>query len=66
MNCSIFEKIMVATDGSESAKKAVDTAVGIAKECEKKLYAVHVISMEFLYETLPTDEDWKRHFKRNS
>jgi nucleotide-binding universal stress UspA family protein len=63
MNCSIFEKIMVATDGSESAKKAVDTAVGIAKECEKKLYAVHVISMEFLYETLPTDEELEEAFQ---
>ena len=63
MNCSIFEKIMVATDGSETAKKAVDTAVGIAKECEKKLYAVHVISMEFLYETLPTDEELEEAFQ---
>jgi nucleotide-binding universal stress UspA family protein len=63
MNCSIFETIMVATNGSESAKKAVDTAVGIAKECEKKLYAVHVISMEFLYETLPTDEELEEAFQ---
>ncbi len=50
MNSSIFKKIMVATDGSESAKKAVDTAVEIARQSETKLYAVHVISMEFLFD----------------
>ena len=32
MNSSIFKRIMVATDGSESAKEAVDTAVEIARE----------------------------------
>jgi nucleotide-binding universal stress UspA family protein len=63
MNCSIFKKIMVATDGSESAEKAVDTAVEIARECEKKLYAVHVISLEFLYESLPTDEELEEAFQ---
>jgi hypothetical protein len=35
MNCSIFRKIMVATDGSEPAKKAVDTAIEISKLGEK-------------------------------
>jgi nucleotide-binding universal stress UspA family protein len=63
MNCSIFKKIMVATDGSESAEKAVDSAVEIARECETKLYAVHVISLEFLYESLPTDEEMEEAFQ---
>lgn len=63
MNSSIFKRIMVATDGSESAKKAVDTAVEIARECEKKLYAVHVISLGFLYESLPTDEELEAAFQ---
>ena len=31
MNSSIFRKIMVATDGSESVRKAVDSAIEIAK-----------------------------------
>ena len=63
MNCSIFKKIVVATDGSESAKKAVDTAVEIARECETKLYALHVISLGFLYESLPTDEELEEAFQ---
>lgn len=66
MNCSSFKKIMVATDGSESAEKAVDTAVEIARECETKLYAVHVISLDFLYESLPTDEELEEAFQEKA
>ena len=36
---------MVATDGSELVKKAVKSAVEIAKLSEAKLYAVHVIAL---------------------
>ena len=35
---------MVATDGSEPVRKAVDTAIEIAKISEAKLYAVYVIA----------------------
>jgi hypothetical protein len=31
MDCSIFRKIMVATDGSELVNKVVDTAIKIPK-----------------------------------
>jgi len=44
MNSSIFRKIMVATDGSELTKKAVDSAIEITKLNDAKLYAVHVIA----------------------
>ena len=44
MDDSIFENIMVATDGSEIARKAVDSAINIAKLNKAKLYAVHVIA----------------------
>ena len=66
MICSIFKKIMVATDGSESAEKAVDAAVEIARECETKLYTVHVISLDFLYESLPTDEELEEAFQEKA
>lgn len=66
MNSSIFKKIMVATDGSESAKKAANAAVEIAKECKAKLYAVHVISLGFLYESLPTDEELEEAFREKT
>ena len=65
MNSSIFKRIMVATDGSELVKKAVDTAIEIARQSKTKLYAVRVISMEIFFDLL-TDENGKRHIKRNS
>lgn len=64
MENTIFRKIMIATDGSEEVKKAVNTAVEIAKLTTAKLYAVHVISMGFYSMTLPTDEDWNKAFQQ--
>ncbi|WP_410510142.1 universal stress protein [Methanosarcina hadiensis] len=64
MNSGIFKKIMVATDGSELVKRAIDTAVDIARQNEAKLYAVYVISMGFFSMTLPTDEQWKMAFQQ--
>lgn len=60
MNSSIFRKIMVATDGSELVKKAVDTAIEISKLGEKKLYAVHVIPQGDYYSSMPLsiDVEW--------
>ena len=44
-------------------KKAVNTAVEISREYEKKLFAVHVISMEFLFDTLPTVQEFEEAFR---
>jgi nucleotide-binding universal stress UspA family protein len=63
MKSIIFRKIMVATDGSEAIKRAVDSAIEIAKLSETRLYAVHVISMGFFSMTLPTDTEWKKAFQ---
>lgn len=63
MESTIFRKIMIATDGSEEVKKALNTAVEISKLTTAKLYAVHVISMGFYSMTLPTDEDWNKAFQ---
>jgi nucleotide-binding universal stress UspA family protein len=60
MNNSIFRKIMVATDGSELVKKAVDTAIEISKLGQTKLYAVHVIPLGDFYSSMPLsiDAEW--------
>lgn len=39
----MFAKILVAVDGSESAKKAFDRAVFLAQKCNSKLYTAHVV-----------------------
>ncbi len=57
---SIYRKIMVATDGSESVRKAVETAVEIAKITGAKLYAVYVITLGGFSMPYPKDVGWER------
>ena len=64
MKSTIFRKIMVATDGSELVRKAVDSAIEIAKLSEAKLYAVHVIAIGRLYSIISSrDAEWKKTMK---
>ncbi len=67
MNEIIFRNIMVATDGSESAKKAVDSAIKIAKLNNAKLYAVHVIAPGEILVTQhdPRDVEWNKKMKEH-
>ena len=67
MNIGIFTNILVATDDSESARKAVDSAVKIAKLNNAKLYAVNVISPGEIAVTQhdPRDPEWKKQMKEN-
>jgi nucleotide-binding universal stress UspA family protein len=59
MPSTILRKIMVATDGSELVKRAVDLAIEIAKLSEAKLYAVHVITPRS-YSIIPSQNaEWK-------
>ncbi|MCK5159697.1 MAG: universal stress protein [Candidatus Heimdallarchaeota archaeon] len=43
MNRKSYMKIMIATDGSEHAKRSVSSGIEIAKLSGAKLYAVHVV-----------------------
>jgi Universal stress protein UspA and related nucleotide-binding proteins len=58
---------MVATDGSELARKAVDLAIKIAQINKAKLYAVHVIAPGETKVTQhdPRDAEWKKHMKEH-
>lgn len=60
MTNSFYRKIMVATDGSEPVRRAVETAVEIAKISGAKLYAVYVIASGGLSITYPKDVGWER------
>lgn len=44
---SLFNRILIATDGSESAEKAASHAVYIAKMAGAELYALYVISTKY-------------------
>jgi nucleotide-binding universal stress UspA family protein len=65
MDNRIFTKIMVATDGSELAKKAVDTAIKFAQVNKATLYAVHVVARGEIKVTQnePSDIEWKKEMK---
>ena len=60
MKSSIFRKIMLATDGSEQVRNAVDSAIEIAKLSDAKLYAVHVIDLGSYLRTLSKDAEWEK------
>lgn len=42
-NSKLFEKILIATDGSEKNKSAVEEAVKIARACGSTVYAIYVM-----------------------
>ena len=66
MDGRTYRKIMIATDGSESVKRAVETAVEFAKLSGAKLYAVYVIAFGRPLRPYPKDVGWKgslEHFR---
>ena len=44
----IFDKILIATDGSNNSKAAVEKGLMIARQCESAVYVVYVIDMSTL------------------
>ena len=54
---------MVATDGSELVRKAVDLAIEVAHLCKAKLSTVYVISLEGYSITLSRDIEWEKAMK---
>jgi len=63
MESTIFRKILVATDGSEQVRKAVDSAIEIAKLNDTKLYAVYVVAVGGYAITPSKDKEWEKAVK---
>ena len=55
----VLRKILIATDGSKAAKKAVDFGVQIAGLSGAKVYAVYVIDTTPYY-SIPLDKVWSK------
>ncbi len=47
-----FEKLLIATDGSEFSKAAINEAINIAKACSSKLFVLSVIEINPEYEAI--------------
>jgi len=62
MSSSIYRKIMVATDGSEHVRKAVDMAIKIAKHSDAKLYAVYVMENDEFSIPNPKNSELEKTF----
>jgi len=58
MKSKLYRKILLATDGSESARKAADDAVEFSRLSGAKIYAVSVIDRS-TYSSVPEDLEWE-------
>jgi nucleotide-binding universal stress UspA family protein len=63
MENTLFRKILVATDGSEQVRKAVDSAIEIAKLSDAKLYTVYVVALGGYAITPSKDTEWEKAVK---
>ena len=53
---TLYQKIIIATDGTEYARKAINTAVSLSKLTDAKLYGVFVSDVSHI---TPTSVEWE-------
>lgn len=58
MESKLYRKILIATDGSENARFAVDAGIELARLSGAKVQAVYVIDI-FAYSSVPKDFRWE-------
>lgn len=58
-----YERILFATDGSESANAALQKAVGIARRNNAKLFVLHVLDSRVLHATSASDHKIQERMK---
>jgi nucleotide-binding universal stress UspA family protein len=58
----LIKKILIATDGSEYTKSAVDYGIDLAKNTEAKLYTVYIIDTA-AFASIPMDAAWESMYE---
>jgi nucleotide-binding universal stress UspA family protein len=58
----LIKKILIATDGSEYTKSAVDYGIDLAKNIEAKLYIIYVIDTA-AFASIPMDAAWESMYE---
>ncbi len=59
MESKFYRKMLIATDGSENSKFAVDAGIELARVIGVKIQAVYVIDT-FAYSSVPKDTKWEK------
>ncbi|MCD1294929.1 universal stress protein [Methanocella sp. CWC-04] len=58
----IFNKILIATDGSKRTQKAVEKGLAIARIHKSKVYAVYVVDT-VTFTSIPMDVTWENMYQ---
>jgi nucleotide-binding universal stress UspA family protein len=62
MASKFYDKILIATDGSEYTKNAVDYGIDIAKSTGAKLFAIYVVDTA-AFASIPMDAAWESMYE---
>lgn len=62
MSSKLYKKILIATDGSEHTKNAVDYGIDLAKNSGAKLYAIYVVDTA-AFASIPMDAAWESMYE---
>ncbi len=62
MTSKLFKKILIATDGSEYTKNAVDYGIDLAKNTGAELHAIYVVDTA-AFASIPMDAAWESMYE---
>lgn len=62
MASKLYKKILIATDGSEHTKIAVDYGIDLAKNSGAKLYTIYVVDTA-AFASIPMDAAWESMYE---
>jgi nucleotide-binding universal stress UspA family protein len=62
MASKLYKKILIATDGSEYTKNAVDYGIELAKNTDAKLHAIYVVDTA-AFASIPMDAAWESMYE---
>ncbi len=62
MASKLYKKILIATDGSEYTKNAVDYGIDLAKNTGAKLHAIYVVDTA-AFASIPMDAAWESMYE---
>lgn len=62
MASKLYKKILIATDGSEYTKNAVDYGIDLAKSTGAKLHAIYVVDTA-AFASIPMDAAWESMYE---